>query len=185
MKRSFLLIALCGLSVACTTTRPTPGHQPADESEYYVQTSPMEELNRRILPDPIGGLGHSNDAQIAVTDIRLTNSYTVLYLVFDNARSQGGVGSSQISIDPKAKLVSPDGKETFAFVKAEGIRLTPDHIDIEAGSKAKFILYFERLTPGITDFALFECESTSGLTCWNIVDMHVDNPGSKDVIPRP
>ena len=72
MKRLILFIALSGLSAACTSIRPTPGHQPADETEYYVKASPMEELNRRILPDPIGGLGHSNDIQLSVTDIRLT-----------------------------------------------------------------------------------------------------------------
>lgn len=179
MKRLLLLIALCKLFVACNTARPTPGHQPTDESEYYVKASPMEELNRRILPDPIGGLGHSNDIQLAVTDIRLTAKYTVLYLTFDHARGQYGSGSpTQISIDPKALLVAPDGKQTFAFVKAEGIRQTPEHTDIEAGNKVKFVLYFERLTPGINEFALFECQDSPGLTCWNITDMHIDNPAA-------
>lgn len=180
MKRLLFLLVLGGLSAACTTIRPTPGNQPADETEYYVKASPMEELNRRILPDPIGGLGHSNDIQLSVTDIRLTAKYTVLYLTFDHARGPYGNGSStQISIDPKAQLVSPDGKETFAFVKAEGIRQTPDHIDVQAGTKAKFVLYFERLSPGIDEFALFECKDSPGLTCWNITDMHVDNPAAQ------
>ena len=177
MKRLLLLIALCGLSVACNTARPTPGHQPADESEYYVKASPMEELNRRILPDPVGGLGHSNDVQLMVTDIRLTAKYTVLYLTFDHSRGQSGNSSStQISIDPKALLVAPDGTRTFTFVKAEGIRQTPKHIDVQAGGKVKFILYFERLTPGINEFTLFECQDSPGLTCWNITDMYIDNP---------
>ncbi|MBO0947848.1 hypothetical protein [Fibrella forsythiae] len=180
MKRVLLLTALCGLAVSCTTTRPTPSHQPADETEYYVKASPLEELNRRILPDPIGGLGHSNDAQLSVTDIRLTAKYTVLYMTFDHSRGQYGSSSStQISIDPKAQLVSLDGKETFAFVKAEGIRQTPDHIDVQAGDKAKFVLYFERLKPGIDEFALFECKDSPGLTCWNVTDMHVDNPAAQ------
>ncbi|MEZ0542126.1 hypothetical protein [Fibrella arboris] len=180
MKRLLLITALCGFSVACTTTRPTPGHQPADETEYYVQSSPMEELNRRILPDPIGGLGHSTDAQLSVTDIRLTAKYTVLYLTFDHTKGQyGSASTSQISIDPKSKLVSADGNETFAFVKAEGIRLSPDHIDVQAGTKAKFVLYFERLRPGIDEFALFECKDSPGLTCWNVTDMHVDNPAAQ------
>ena len=177
MKRLFLPAALFGLMVACTTTRPPVRHQPADDSEYYVQASPLDQVNRRILPDPIGGLGHSNDPQIAVTDIRLTNTYTILYLTFDNSRAQyGSAGTSQISIDPKSLLVSPDGDQTFAFVKAEGIRLSPDHIDVQAGNRAKFVLYFERLAPGLTDFALFECKDSPGLSCWNITDMHVDNP---------
>ncbi len=139
----------------------------------------MEELNRRILPDPIGGLGHSNDAQLRVTDIRLTAKYTVLYLTFDFARGQYGTGSTQISIDPKAKLVSLDGKDTFSFIKAEGIRESPDHIDVQAGSKAKFVLYFERLAPGVNEFALFECKDSPGLTCWTITDMHIDNPANQ------
>ena len=180
MKRFLLLTALCGLSVACNTVRPTRGHQPADESEYYVKASPLEELNRRILPDPIGGLGHSNDSQLMVTDIRLTANYTLLYLTFDHARGQYGTGSStQISIDPKALLVAPDGTRTFAFVKAEGIQQTPEHIEVQAGSKAKFVLYFERLTPGIQDFALFECQDSPGLTCWKITDMYIDNPAAQ------
>lgn len=180
MKRLFLLTALCAVAVACTTTRPTPGHQPADETEYYVQSSPLEELNRRILPDPVGGLGHSTDAQLSVTDIRLTAKYTVLYFTFDHSRGQySSMSTTQISIDPKAQLVTPNGKETFAFVKAEGIRQTPDHTDVMAGEKAKFVLYFERLKPGIDQFAMFECKDSPGLTCWNVTDMHVDNPAAQ------
>lgn len=176
MKRLFLLIGLTAGQLACVSNRPAPGHTPADPSEYYVQASPMEELNRRILPDPVGGLGHSNDIQLRVTDIRLTNQYTVLYMVFDHGAGQYGGGPTQISIDPKAQLVSRDGKSTFAFVKAEGIPLTPSHMDVQAAEKAKFILYFERLTPGINEFALFECQDTATTTCWNITDMQVENP---------
>ncbi|MEZ0610621.1 hypothetical protein ACAW74_19055 [Fibrella sp. WM1] len=176
MNRFFLSIGLLLGCVACVSNRPMKGHTPTDPSEYYVKASPLEELNRRILPDPIGGLGHSNDIQLRVTDIRLTNQYTVLYMLFDHGVGQNAGGSTQISIDPKAKLVSRDGKSTFAFVKAEGIPQTPEHLDVQAADKARFILYFERLTPGLNEFALFECEDTATTTCWNITDMHVENP---------
>lgn len=176
MKRFFLLTGLLAGCLACVSNRPMQGHTPTDPSEYYVKASPLEELNRRILPDPIGGLGHSNDIQLRVTDIRLTNQYTVLYMQFDHGAGQSGGGTTQISIDPKARLVSRDGKSTFAFLKAEGIPLTPEHMDVEAAAKARFILYFERLTPGLNEFALFECEDTPTTTCWNITDMQVENP---------
>ena len=175
-------LLLPGLVVlgSCRTVRLAPGHQPNDETEYYVQASPQVELTKRILPDPIGGLGHSNDAQLRVMDIRLTNQYTVLYMTFDQARGQnGGSGATQISIDPKARLFARGGQETFAFVKAEGIRLTPDHIDVEAGQKVSFVLYFDRLRPGVDEFALFECEDTTTTTCWNVTDMRVDNPSAQ------
>ncbi|MEZ0485165.1 hypothetical protein [Fibrella aquatica] len=180
MKRLFLFPVLCAVLSACATSQPTSGHQPVDETEYYVKAAPIEELNHRLLPDPIGGLGHSSDSQLRVTDIRLTAKYTVLYLTFDLSKGQyGSSATSQISIDPKAQLVSLDGKETFNFVKAEGIRLSPDTSEIQAGSKAKFVLYFERLTPGVDQFALFECKDSPGLSCWNITDMHVENPANQ------
>jgi hypothetical protein len=176
MNQFFFGISLLFGCWACTSSRPITGHTPADPSEYYVQASPLEALNRRILPDPVGGLGHSSDIQLRVTDIRLTNQYTVLYMVFDHSAGQNGGNATQISIDPKAQLVSRDGQQRFAFVKAEGIPLTPDHMDVRVADKARFILYFERLAPGLDEFALFECEDTTTTTCWNITNMHVENP---------
>ena len=165
---------------ACAPTAPVHTHRAADDSEYYVQAVPDDIINRRILPDPIGGLGHSNDPQLRVTDMRLTAKYTVLYLTFDHtAAGFGSNAGTEISIDPKAKLLAPDGESTFAFVKAEGIPLSPDNRKVEANDKVKFVLYFERLNPGIEDFALYEGEDTATLSFWRVTDMHIDNPEGK------
>ena len=175
-RRLVLPLLCCAVLAGCRTALPGPGHQPNDESEYYVQASPQYEVTKRILPDPIGGLGHSNDVQLRVTDIRLTNQYTVLYMTFDQAKGQNGGAATQISIDPRARLMTRGSLETFAFVKADGIRLSPNQMEVEAAGKVQFVLYFERLRPGIDEFALFECEDTATTTCWNITDMRVDNP---------
>ncbi|MBO0930419.1 hypothetical protein [Fibrella aquatilis] len=172
----WLVMGSCCWLAACAPTTPVHTHRAADDSEYYVQAVPDDIINRRILPDPVGGLGHSNDPQLRVTDIRLTAQYTVLYLTFDHTLAgYGNNAGTEISIDPKAKLLAPDGKSTFAFVKAEGLPLSPDSRKVEANDKVKFVLYFERLAPGIEEFALYEGEDTATLSFWRVSDMHVEN----------
>lgn len=184
---------------ACAPTRPTPAavSDASDEgqSEYYVashQERPgMSRLGqKRLLPDPHGGLGTTNDRTLRVTDIQLTSRYTVLYLTFGldtQSSSYQPRSSSSISFDKGARLVTgsdPGSLKTFNFVKAEGIVLTPDSQTVDADQQVNFRLYFERLDKGVEDFNLFECEDTQTTTCWNVRGMHITNPADSTATPN-
>jgi hypothetical protein len=124
--------AVSALFAACTASRPVSGPPtPADETAYYT-TRPTQRLGeKRILPDPINGLGQTNDPHIRVTDIQQTDRYTVLYLSFgsDNKRSTldfYGSSASDISIQSGAYLVARGGEQKFKLLKADGIPFSPN-----------------------------------------------------------
>ncbi len=173
------LVVLLILVSACTSTRLPRVNAPADETEYYQTGQPLAVAQNRLYPDPQGGLGHSQDPDIRVTDIRLTASYTVLYITFGkdpNDRNNNYYGSSSISFNPKAVLATSDGKKTYALLKTEGIPMTPDSRDIKNDEKVPFILYFEKLDKGVESFDLFECKSDNQNSCFNIAGMSIHNP---------
>ncbi len=174
------LVALLLLVSACTSSRPPVVNAPADGAEYYQPNQTTYAMRQRLYPDPHGGLGHSQDPDIRVTDIRLTASYTVLYLTFGkdpNERNNNYYGSSSISFNPKAVLASSDGKRTYALLKIEGIPMTPETREIKNDEKVPFVLYFERLDKGVESFDLFECKSDNQSSCFNVAGMTVENPG--------
>jgi hypothetical protein len=169
--------AVSALFAACTASRPVSGPPtPADETAYYT-TRPTQRLGeKRILPDPINGLGQTNDPHIRVTDIQQTDRYTVLYLSFgsDNKRSTldfYGSSASDISIQSGAYLVARGGEQKFKLLKADGIPFSPDSKTVQSGEQVDFLLYFERMPDTVSHFAMYECESTSTQTCWNIIGM--------------
>lgn len=173
------IVVLLLLVTACKSTRLPAVDAPSDGAEYYQSSQPVAGFQQRLYPDPQGGLGHSQDPDIRVTDIRLTASYTVLYLTFGkdpSERNNNYYGSSNISFNPKAVLASSDGKRTFALIKTEGIPMTPDSREIKNDEKVPFILYFERLDKGIESFDLFECKSDSQNSCFNVAGITVRNP---------
>jgi hypothetical protein len=160
------------LATGCVANQPAGAPRPyADNSEYYVPTDPMAPARKRLLPDPINGLGQASEASIRVNEIRLTSQYTVLYMTFRDDRSQNS-GSSIAFSSEKAHLITPDGKRKFGFVKAEGIELSPNRQDVKPGERVDFVLYFERLAPDVTEFGMFECESDNTNSCWNVVGMN-------------
>ncbi|GAB3692081.1 hypothetical protein GCM10027592_10600 [Spirosoma flavus] len=172
------LIAVLLLFTACKSTRPLSVDAPADGAEYYQVSQPLASFQQRLYPDPQGGLGHSQDPDIRVTDIRLTASYTVLYMTYGknpNDRDNNYYGSSSISFNPKALLASADGKRTFKLLKTEGIPTTPDSREIKNSEIVPFILYFERLDDGIEQFDLFECKSDNYNSCFNVSGMNIRN----------
>lgn len=173
------LVALLLLASACTSNRLPQVNAPADGAEYYQVGQPLAVAQNRLYPDPQGGLGHSQDPDIRVTDIRLTASYTVLYLTFGkdpNERNNNYYGTSSISFNPKAVLASVDGKRTYALLKTEGIPTTPESREIKNDEKVSFILYFERLDKGVELFDLFECKSDNMNSCFNVAGMAIRNP---------
>lgn len=173
------LVALILLVSACTSTRPIAVNTPADGVEYYQPNQSVSAVMPRLYPDPQGGLGHSQDPDIRVTDIRLTASYTVLYMTFGknkDDRNSNYYGTSSISFNPKAVLASVDGKRTYALVKTEGIPMSPDSREIKNDEKVVFVLYFERLDKDVESFDLFECKSDNLNSCFNVAGMAVQNP---------
>ncbi|MVM36177.1 hypothetical protein GO755_39560 [Spirosoma sp. HMF4905] len=176
MKAFYALLLLVS---ACVSNRPSAINAPADGAEYYQPYQPLAAVQPRLYPDPQGGLGHSQDPDIRVTDIKLTASYTVLYLTFGkdrNGRDNNYFGTSSISFNPKAVLASSDGKKTYALIKTEGIPMTPESREIKNDEKVPFILYFERLDKGVESFDLFECKSDNQNSCFNVAGMNIHNP---------
>lgn len=164
--------------LGCTTSRPAATNAPTDDvAEYYQPGKPTFTGQPRLYPDPQGGLGHSEDPDIRVTDVRLTSSYTVLYLTFakdPNGRNNDFYGTSAISFNPKAVLVTPDGKRTYKLIKSTGIPLTPETREIRGGERVSFVLYFERIDPEVTMFNLFECPSDNQNSCFNVAGISAD-----------
>lgn len=176
MKCCLVLLLLVS---ACTSNRPARLTAPTDEAEYYQPNKPEYTVRKQLLPDPTGGLGHSQDPDIRVTDIRLTASYTVLYMTFGKdpeGRNNNYYGTSSISFNPKAVLATADGKRTYKLVKTEGIPMSPETRDIKNEERVPFVLYFERLDPDVKSFDLFECKSDNQNSCFNVAGMSLDNP---------
>ena len=164
------------LLTACATNRPAPINAPADGAEYYQPNQTVDLARKQILPDPTGGLGHAEDSDIRVTDIKLTASYTVVYMTFGKDprdRNNAYASSSSISFSPNALLATPDGKRTYKLQKADGIPMTPYTREIKGDETLPFVLYFERLDPDVDSFDLFECKSENGNSCFNVVGLHV------------
>lgn len=168
---------LAGLAGCATQSMPKQQRALSDGAEFYVPNETPGVVRKRLLADPINGLGEANDPSIRVMDIRLTSSYTILYMTFSQQRQSGnyGMGSSTISIQPEAKLMTPDGSRKFALIRAEGIPLTPGGRDVNLDERIDFVLYFERLSKGIEEFGMFECTDTPTTTCWNVRAMHIQN----------
>lgn len=172
------ILALLLLTAACTSNRPAAVNAPADGAEYYQPSQPTYAGQQRLYPDPQGGLGRSQDPDIRVTDVKLTASYTVLYLTFAkdrNDRYSNFYGSSSISFNPKAVLATRDGKRTYKLVKTTGIPLTPETREIRNDERVSFALYFERLDADVDQFDLFECQSDNNNSCFNVAGINVDN----------
>lgn len=172
--KTFVLNAFVGfflLVAACTTNRPPAVDAPADGAEYYQPGRPTYAGQQRLYPDPQGGLGHSQDPDIRLTDVRVTASYTVLYVTFAKDRTDrysNLYGTSSISFNPKAVLATSDGKRTYALLKTEGIPMSPNSREIRNDERVPFVLYFERLDPDVEQFDLFECKSDNQNSCFNI-----------------
>ncbi len=175
------IYALLLLVSACTANQPAKLTVPADGAEYYQPKQPQYAVRKQLLPDPTGGLGHSQDPDIRVTDIRLTASYTVLYLTFGKDRTDRNsnyFGSSNISFNPKAVLATADGKRTYKLLKTEGIPMSPETREIKNDERVPFVLYFERLDADVQSFDLFECQSDNESSCFNVAGMNLNDPAN-------
>ncbi len=166
-----LLLLMVGLTVGCKTHRQlvaTPRSFDSVTSEAYYSPQPETSLTyKRLLPDPINGLGQTNDPSLRVTDVEVTSKFTILHLTFANNDPRND--ESRISFNTeKAHLISPDGKRRFEFIRAEGISIAPVYQDVRAGNQVHFTLYFEPIPADLNEFGLFECDSDANNICWNV-----------------
>jgi hypothetical protein len=180
MQTSIAFLFSVLLLTACATNRPSASNAPVDAAEYY-QPNQAYAPTQRLYPDPTGGLGHSEDPDIRVTDVRLTASYTILYMTFSKDPNDRGYynSTSSVSFNPKALLGTHGSKRTYALLKAEGIPLAPESRDIQGNEPVKFTLYFERLDEGVERFDLFECQSDNQNSCFNVSNITVENTVAK------
>ncbi len=120
-----------------------------------------------------------------IRKVELTDRYTIIYITHTNNNrvrrdSQGRIinnGKSEIRIKPTTRLLGLNGQRSFRFIKAEGIPVDPQIMTSYPGDRVSFVLYYERLDPGIELFDLFECNDYDNMVCWNFYGVRVVNPG--------
>jgi OOP family OmpA-OmpF porin len=144
------------------------------------------------------GNGRAADKGVTVSNIRLTDQYTILYVTFLNTNrayqnQQGGNnGIETIGVKNTAQLIAANGARAFRFIKAEGIptlgygsNLDNEGMRTRPGDQVNFVLYFERLDRGLENFDLFECNDYDHLVCWNVYGLYVKNPAPVYQQPAP
>ena len=183
---------------------PNSGNQYPNSRSQYPNSGNQYPNTGNSYPNANSqtGSGRSADPGVTVNSIRLTQEYTILDLTYID-RSQPKLdkngrptSTNTIGFDPNAYLVSANGARTFGFVKVEGIPVRREQIDrntgksvlmgrtTNPGDRVDFSLYFQRLDRGLENFDLFECISDQ-YTCWNIYNLHVNNPADEVVYSPP
>ncbi|WP_428655254.1 OmpA family protein [Runella sp.] len=138
---------------------------------------------------------------VNITKVELTNDYTILYFTLDfntaaRPRSLEDIilGNRTtpdiIEIDPNCRLYEPgNASRKFRFIKAEGIPVAPQTRKIYQGDVVKFVVYFERLDPGIEEFDMYEGQDQGTRKFWNYFGVHIRNPKrplpKKQPVPEP
>lgn len=128
-----------------------------------------------------------------IRKVELTDRYTIIYVTHTNNNRvqrdmQGRIirdGKSEIRIKPSSRLLGLNGQRQFRFLKAEGIPVDPRFMVSYPGDRVNFVLYYERLDPGIELFDLFECNDYDNMVCWNFYGVKVVNPGPKEETTPP
>ncbi|MES2798279.1 MAG: OmpA family protein [Bacteroidota bacterium] len=124
-----------------------------------------------------------------IRKVELTDRYTIIYITHTNNNrvrrdSQGRIinsGRSEIRIKPSSRLLGLNGQRSFRFIRADGIPVDPQYMNSFPGDRVSFVLYYERLDPGIELFDLFECNDYDNMVCWNFYGVKVVNPRPLEV----
>ncbi len=142
----------------------------------------------------------ANDREVTISRVELTERYTIIYMTFAKAGEQresrplqrlplpGDLGriirTNTINFEPGAQLYANQGAQSFKFVRAENISTTQRR-EVQSGDVVDFVVYFERLDPGIEVFDLFECSDRNRPTsvCFNFWGVHVINPKPRQQTP--
>jgi len=130
---------------------------------------------------------------VRILRVELTDRYTIIDMQYgDPALYQKfrmplqGLGG-WISFDPDSRLYKPGlTSSRFMFVKAEGIPVSPEQLQVSPNELINFRVFFERLDPGIEVFDLFEGPNPEpGHQYWNFYGIHIKNPLLRKPEPRP
>ncbi len=184
MKKLLYLVALFPLLQSCVTPYQTGssgnGTNGSSSGRNYPNSQPSNYPNRN---------GRAADKGVTISNIRLTDQYTILYVTFLNTnrayQNQQGSnnGIETIGVKTSAQLIAANGARYFRFIKAEGIPTIGnggnlDNVGMRTrpGDQVNFVLYFERLDKGLENFDLFECNDYDHLVCWNVYGLYVNNP---------
>lgn len=126
-----------------------------------------------------------------IRKVELTDRYTIIYVTHTNnnrvqRNGQGQIinaGKSEIRIKPSSRLLGLNGQRSFRFIRADGIPVDPQYMNSFPGDRVNFVLYYERLDPGIELFDLFECNDYDNMVCWNFYGVRVVNPAPQPSLP--
>lgn len=165
----------------------------------YLSSFILLLLSSSIFAQKITTLSPSVEEQsqldVNITKVELTNDYTIISFIYENNRRGsrledlffgGGRNSSQhIEVDPNCRLYEPrNASRKFRFIKAEGIPVAPQTLEVSPGDVVKFKVYFERLTPGIEVFDMYEGKDVGSKVYWNYYGVHIRNP-KRTTKPKP
>lgn len=137
----------------------------------------------------------ANDPDVSIRRIELTDRYTIIYMTFYRRNQQSppyrrqspnrmpfpfpmpqeSLETTTINFQPSSRLYADRGERSFRFIRAENIPVT-ERRGVRPGEQVDFVVYFERLEPGIEVFDLFECNDSRGNICFNFYGVHVNNP---------
>ncbi len=121
-----------------------------------------------------------------ITKVQLTDRYTIVSISHTNTNMRNtrqNRSASEIRIKRETRLLGLNGQRAFRLLKVEGIPIDPQFVQTYYGDRTNFVLYFERLDPGIENFDLFECNDFDNMVCWNFYDVYIKNPGVKTQEP--
>ncbi len=121
---------------------------------------------------------------VTIRKVQLSDNYTILYMTYTNRNRiqrdrEGNIirdGIDPVSFKPSALLYGLAGRRSFRFIKADGIPSDGQFIKTRPGDRLDFVVYFERLDPGIEEFDLYECSDYDQFICWNFYGINVYNP---------
>ena len=146
-----------------------------------------------------------NDKEVTIRRVDLTEQYTVIYMTFQkgkqkptkkppfrlpfpfpNGQQDEMSTTNTINFEADARLYTNDGAQSFKFIRAENIPIEKRR-DVSEGERVDFVVYFERITPGIGIFDLFECSDRNrpGSVCFNFWGIHITNPPTRQPQTRP
>ena len=91
-----------------------------------------------------------------------------------------GVEEKTISFQPSSKVVLEDG-QTFKFIKAVNIPVSPERKKVETSKKYFFKVYFERIPAGFgkIDLVEYNTDSEGDMEYWNFTGIHINNPKNR------
>jgi OmpA-OmpF porin, OOP family len=149
-------------------------------------------------------IGEKNTREAHIDKIELNAKYSIVYMSFslrpgnngsspspktledmlDILRNGGRRGSSHnfISISPKSYLANSRTGKKYKYIKASGIPEEPEQLDVHAGQKVNFKVYYQRVDPGVTLIDFFEGDNNERVRYWNFNHIKINNPAALEQV---